>query len=117
MTRAITFVVLLAMLVGCAGPFQIRKTKWTVEEVKTWYAWYSKNEPGGDRGIAYQGSDSRYHHFIARVLSVDNWAIIEVKKEDLKVPEELPYSRISSAPFAHYYVDPSRDFAKVPKTR
>jgi hypothetical protein len=112
MTRYVTFVLLLATLVGCAGPFQIRKTKWTVEEVKTWYAWYSKNEPGGDRGIIYQGSDSKYHHFIARVRSVDNWAIMEVKKEDLKVPQELRYSRASSAQFS-YYVDPSRDFARV----
>jgi hypothetical protein len=107
----------VALLAGCAGPFQVRKTKWTVGEVKSWYADYSKNEPGGVRGIAYQGTDPKYHHFIARVLSVDNWAIIKVKKEELKVPEELPYSAASSAPFAHYYVDPARDFARIAPTR
>lgn len=113
MMRATTIVILLSLVVGCASPFEIRKTTWTVEEVKTWYASFSKHEPGGNGGIAYQGTDAKYHHFVAHVLSVDNWAIIAVKKEELKVPKELPYSRASRAPLAYYYVDPSRNFAKV----
>jgi hypothetical protein len=109
-----SFITVVALLVcGCAGPFEMRKTKWSVAEVRDWYERYRKTEPHAWDGILYQGSDAHRHHFVARVLSVDNWAIIQIKKEDLSLADERPYLTISSGALGYYYVDPSRDFAKI----
>jgi hypothetical protein len=110
--RVLAFIVLMTLLVcGCVGPFA-RKTHWTVPEVKAWYPDYRKERYAWD-GILYQGTDTHYHHFVARVLSVDDWAIIEIKREDLTLADERPYLTISSGALGYYYVDPSRDFIKI----
>jgi hypothetical protein len=101
------------LLCGCAGPFEQRKTQWTVPEVQTWYANYRQTERHAWEGILYQGSDTQRHHFVARVMSVDNWAIIQIQKQDLAIPDERPYRTMSSAALGYYYVDPSRDFTKI----
>ena len=91
----------------------IRKTKWTVTEVKEWYPKYKEKEPYAWDGILYQGTDEKYHHFIAHVLLMDNWAIIKIKKEDLNIDDERPYSNSSSSPLGYYFVDPSNNFIKT----
>jgi hypothetical protein len=91
----------------------MRKTKWSVSEVRDWYAEYRKTELHAWDGILYQGSDAHWHHFVARVLSVDNWAIIRIKKGDLTLADERPYLTISSRALGYYYVDPSRDFIRI----
>ncbi|HWN94456.1 MAG TPA: hypothetical protein VNT99_05455 [Methylomirabilota bacterium] len=100
------------LVCGCAGPFELRKTKWSVPEVQEWYADY-RTQKGAWDGILYRGSDSKYHHFVARVIWVDNWAIIQIKKEELALADERPYSTASSGDFGYYCVDPSRGFIKV----
>jgi hypothetical protein len=40
------------------------------------------------------------------VLSVDNWAIIDIRREDLTLPDERPHLTISSRSLGYYYVDP-----------
>lgn len=62
-------------------------------------------------GLGYRGSDTQRHHFIARVM--DDWAFIQIKKEELKLDDERPFARTSSAPLTYYDVDPSRDFQKI----
>ena len=111
--KTIISLILISFLFGCAGPFQIRKTEWTVPEVVEWYEDYSSDPYAWD-GILYRGTDETHHHFTARVLSVDNWAIIEIKNEELKLQDIKPYSGfLSSLPYAYYYVDPSNNFKKL----
>jgi hypothetical protein len=111
--RFVLLFVLSLTIVGCAGPFEIRKTQWTVPEVEPWYATYRRTEPRAWNGILYQGSDTKRHHFIARVASVDNWAIIEVSRNELTVPEELPLKRTSTTGLGYYLVDPTNGFSRV----
>lgn len=112
--RILSIITLMPLLIcGCAGPFEMRKTKWSVPEVRDWYADYRRIEPHAWDGILYEGSDGRWHHFVARVLSVDNWAIIQIKKEDLTLVDERPNLTISNGALGYYYVDPSRDFMKL----
>lgn len=112
--RAPAWMVALGLLItGCAGPFEVRKTKWTVPEVREWYAGYRRSEPRAWNGIRYEGSDARWHHFIARVPSVDNWAIIQIRREDLTVPLELPHARVSSNRNDYYFVDPANGFSRI----
>jgi hypothetical protein len=101
---------LLFLGLGCAGPFETRKSTWTVKEVKDWYAKNAQTEPSLSRGIIYEGSDPKYHHFTAHMRTVDNWAIIQIKKSDLKLKDERPYSHSSKNPSGYYYVNPSREF-------
>jgi len=97
---------------GCAGPFMLRQIHWTVPEVKSWYVEYRKDPHSWD-GILYQGSDSKWHYFIARVISMDNWATIQIRRDELSVADERPHSVLSSASLGYYFVDPASDFRKL----
>jgi len=112
MIRIATVLVVSLLVYGCAGPFELRKTHWTVPEVKSWYVDY-REDPHAWDGILYQGSDSMWHYYIARVIAVDNWAIIQIRREELKVADERPRAISSSAGLGYYFVDPTRDFVKV----
>jgi hypothetical protein len=103
----------LFLLCGCAGPFEMRKTKWSVPEVEEWYVKYRQTERRAWDGILYRGSDARWHHFVARVPSVDNWAIIKIDKGSLALPDERPLRTMSGGAFGYYYVDPSHGFTKI----
>ena len=89
----------------------IRKTKWTVPEVKEWYSEHIENERFAWDGLLYQGSDDQYHHFITRVF--DEWVYIEINKIELNIDDERPYSNLSSSPLGYYFVDPSNNFIKT----
>lgn len=88
----------------------LRKTEWTVEETKQW-AESQKKFPTWHGALLYQGSDSVHHHFISRVM--DEWVFFQIKKEELKLVEEKPYKKTSSAPLGYYYVDASNNFIKT----
>lgn len=85
-----------------------RKTEWTKQEVVEWYA---QNGSAVRDGLLYRGSDQQWHYFIARVM--DDWAFIQIKKEELKLEDERPYSQASSVTFSFYAVDPSQGFRKI----
>lgn len=91
----------------------IRKSHWTVPEVQTWYESYRKSERDAWDGILYQGSDAKHHFFVARVLSMDNWATFQVNRSELVIADERPHQSISNAKLGYYFVDPSRDFVKL----
>lgn len=110
---SILFAFTLLSLCGCIDGLGLRKTVWTVPEVKEWYADYRKNDRYAWDGILYRGSDAEWHYFIAHVLSVDDWAIIRIRVEDLSLPDERLFNATSSGPYGYYYVDPSRDFVKI----
>ncbi|TND08240.1 MAG: hypothetical protein FD123_2495 [Bacteroidetes bacterium] len=95
---------------GCTLPQSLRKTEWTVPEVKEWV---NKNEKYSTwKGLLlYRGSDTARHHFISRVM--DEFVWFDIKRAELVVPEEKPYSTQSSAPLGYYYVDPKQDFVRV----
>jgi hypothetical protein len=112
MKRTATVLVVSMLAYGCAGPFELRKTQWTLPEVKSWYVNY-REDPRAWDGILYQGSDLKWHYYVARVISVDNWAIIKIRREDLSVAEERPHSSSSGAALGYYFVDPTRDFVKL----
>ena len=105
--------ILIIGLVAVVGSFtSCRKREWTKIEVIEWYAKYGSMVRGG---LRYQGSDQQSHHFIARVM--DDWTFIQIRKDELKVDDERPFSRPSSAPLAYYAVDPSRNFKKIEEKR
>ena len=63
------------------------------------------------RWVGYQGSDPQFHHYIARVM--DDWNFIRIRKDELTVADERPYSPPSSARLYHYLVDPGREYSKI----
>jgi len=113
MRKIIICSALSLLALACAGPMEFRKTHWTIDEVKSWYLKYSGQEPSLSHGIIYQGSDERFHHFIARMQREDNWAIIQIERSDLTLPDVRQYPSISSGTLGFYYVDPNRDFLKT----
>jgi hypothetical protein len=111
--RAVALVVLISILAsGCAGPFMLRKTHWTVQEVQEWYPEYRKDPRAWD-GILYQGSSAKWHYYVARLISMDNWVAIQIRRTDLVVADERPYPRPSGAGLGYYFVDPNNDFVKL----
>ena len=104
-TRLLVLLVGLVIVGGLLS--SCRKTEWTKEEVIDWYAEYSSMVRGG---LLYHGSDQQWHYFKARVM--DDWAFIQIRKEELKMQDERVYSPTSNAPFSYYAVDPSREFQK-----
>ena len=87
----------------------LRKTDWTVPEVKEWAA---KNKEQRWHGrLLYEGSDSLYHHFVSRVM--DEWVWFRIKRADLVITDERMYRTTSSATSQYYYVDALDDFRKV----
>ncbi len=44
---------------------------------------------------------------------MDNWAIIKIKKKDLNIDDQRPYSELSTSPFGYYFVDPGNNFIKI----
>jgi hypothetical protein len=101
-------VLVLGLAVACGLLSSCRKTEWTKQEVVEWYSQYEAAVRGG---LLYRGSDETWHYFIARVM--DDWAFIQIKKDELKLEDERVYSQASSAPFSYYAVDPSHDFQKI----
>jgi hypothetical protein len=93
--------VFLASLQGC------RTSPMSKQEATDWYARYGSMV----RWVGYQGSDEQFHHFIARVM--DDWNFIQIRRDELKLNDEKPFSRGSSAPLYYYLVDPSRDYQKI----
>jgi hypothetical protein len=88
----------------------IRKTDWTISEVKEW-AERNKEFPTWHGMLLYQGSDTLNHHYISRVM--DEWVWFNIKRVDLKITDERQYSKSSSAPFGYYYVDVTKNFIKT----
>ena len=116
MKRFATALAIALLVCGCAGPFMLRKTHWTVPEVQSWYVEYRKDRYSWD-GILYQGSSSKWHYFTARVISWDNWATIQVRREELIVADERPHPTPSSAGLGYYFVDPNNSFVKLREYR
>ena len=105
--RALHTIRLLALLLVLACIPACRTTPLDKQEATAWYARYSSMV----RWVGYQGSDPQFHYYIARVM--DDWNFIRIRKDELRVGDERPYSKASSAPLFHYLVDPSRDYRKV----
>ena len=106
--RSLHLLSILGLVAVVGGVTSCRKTEWTKQEVIEWNVNYGSMVRGG---LGYQGSDQQWHHFFARVM--DDWVFIQIKKADLKLDDERPFSRASSAPLAYYAVDPSRNFQKI----
>lgn len=87
-----------------------RKTDWPVTEVKKW-AEQNKEHSTWHGWLLYQGSDSIHHHFISRVM--DEWIWFALKRADIIITDERIYKRTSSAPLGYFYVDATKDFAKI----
>jgi hypothetical protein len=77
------------------------------QEAAEWYNKYHSMV----RWVGYQGSDQRFHYFIARVM--DEWSFIQIGRGELDVADERPFSRASNGPLYYYLVDPSQNYRKV----
>jgi hypothetical protein len=96
--RLVALLMMLALIPACCTK-PLDK-----QQAADWYARYASMV----RWVGYQGSDLKFHYYIARVM--DDWNFIRIRKDELKVDDERPYSTVSSY---HYLVDPSRDYRKV----
>src|ERR1043165_9363232 len=92
--RFVALLTMLALIPAC------RTTPLDKQEAGDWYARYASMV----RWVGYQGSDQQFHYYIARVM--DGWNFIRIRKDELKVDDERPYSTAPSAPLYHYLVDP-----------
>jgi len=99
--RLVVLLLVLGSIPAC------RTTPLNKQEAADWYARYASMV----RWVGYQGSDQQVHHYIARVM--DDWNFIQIRKDELTVADEHPYSTVSSAPLYYYLVDPSREYRKV----
>jgi hypothetical protein len=72
-----------------------------------WYSRYAAMV----QWVGYQGSDQEFHYYIARVM--DDWNWIRIRREELSVDDERPYSTRSSGPLYYYLVDMAQDYRKV----
>ena len=107
-------VVGFAMMAGCVSDTPKKPDQvWTVPEVANWYYNYKRTDANAWDGILYRGSDSKYHRFTARLNVADQWVFINVKREDLKLPETHRYSSSTNAPIGYYFVDPLQNFKKL----
>ena len=102
--QVIRLVVLLLVLGSVPA---CRTTRLNKQEAAHWHARYASMV----RWVGYQGSDQQFHHYIARVM--DDWNFIQIRKDELTVADEHPYSTASSAPLYYYLVDPSREYRKI----
>ncbi len=103
------FVILFAItILGC------QKTDWTAQEIKDWYAKYSKTNPQLYSPLYYKGSDDNYHYFTCR--AIDTWVFMRVDIKEIKIINVKPYANTSSAPVRGYYaVDPLNEFEQIQK--
>ncbi len=99
--RFVALVVALGVLPAC------RTTPLNKQEAADWYTRYGSMV----RWVGYQGSDQQFHYYIARVM--DDWNFIRIRRDELKVDDERPFSRASSAPLYYYLVDPRHDYQRV----
>ncbi|MGC4071204.1 MAG: hypothetical protein QM760_01525 [Nibricoccus sp.] len=90
------------------------KIEWTPAEIQQWFKEYAKTEPDGERGIEYNGTDETHHRFSVRVRPGGKLVIRDIRKAELKVPEELPFHAVESERSSYYFLDPSRGFIQVP---
>lgn len=88
----------------------LRKTDWTVTEVKDWID-KNKNYSTWHGLLLYQGSDTTKHHFISRIY--DEWVWFNIDRTTIHLADERKYKTTSSAPLGYYYVDGTKDFLKV----
>lgn len=109
MTR-ILFIYFLAFVFACSFPQKLRKTEWSVAEMKDWTA-ENKNYSTWKGLLLYQGSDAIQHHFISRIF--DEWIWFKIKRGELKIQEERVFSNTSSSSLGYYYVDPLDNFRKI----
>ena len=105
--RISPFLPLVLLLMVLATIPACRTTPLNKQAADDWYMRYATLV----RWVGYQGSDQHYHHFIARVM--DDWNFIQIRKEELTVEEERPYSNSSHAPLYYYLVDPSQDYRRI----
>ena len=107
---ASAFVVLITGQTVAQSSLAIRKTNYTVAEIKEWA---QKNKDQRWHGwLLYQGSDATQHHFISRYM--DEWVWFKIPRKDIQLKEEKPLSKqTSSTPLGYYYVDPLQNFIKV----
>ena len=100
-------VIIIFLITGCAVSNAGGQKNWTVSEVQNWY---NKNSSSSNC-ILYRGSDLQTHHFLSRVI--DEWVFLTIKKNELSMPDERPYSATSLGKLGYYYVDPNNHFVKT----
>lgn len=99
--RLIALLLVLVCLPGC------RTTPLSKQEATDFFTRY----PSMVRWVGYQGSDQQFHHYIVRVM--DEWSYIQIRRDELSVIDERPYSTAWRAPLYHYIVDPKHDYRKI----
>lgn len=100
---------LLLMTPGCLSPEGINKPTWSRGELLTWHAAHER--PGQPRMIfGYAGSDTRFHHFIAR--PIDSFVDIKVPRSEITMPDERDTRDLGKRLYFHR-VDPSDGFNAI----
>jgi hypothetical protein len=88
---------------------------WHPDDLKEWYADYLKKETGDARGLLYQGSDAKFHYFIARIPSTKSWQSFVVAKSELKLAQEKKDMHLATPPRGYGFVDPFHGYITLPR--
>lgn len=103
-------------LAGTGRAEELPRVEWTPAEVRAWFEAFAKKAPDGERGIRYNGSDETHHWFTVPPGGEYASMRIQVRRSELELAHEGSLLVDDhGAPFAWSHVDPSRDFAWVPK--
>jgi hypothetical protein len=98
-------VVLLSAFLAAGGCVTSTMTR------QAWDDWYARHAPTV-LWVGYQGSDAYAHHFMARIKGGDV-KLIEIRRSELAVPDERPWSSYWTGPRYYYLVDPGQNYRKV----
>jgi hypothetical protein len=98
-------VVLLSAFVAAAGCVTSTMTK------QAWDDWYARHAPAVE-WVGYQGSDAYAHHFIARIKGGDVKLIV-IRRSELVVADERPWSSYWTGPLYYYLFDPVQNYRRI----
>jgi hypothetical protein len=101
MRIALVLAILTSVASGCA------KSVWHRQEVVEWSAHFNSWPPD----LRYCGSDAQWHIFLSHPM--DNWVVIHVPRNEIKMAEELPLKKDGTGDPWYYYVDPLNGFQRV----
>ena len=106
--QSCTVGLLLLFSAGCLG-FNLGAQRIGRQE---WEEWYERNA-AQVQWVGYQGSDADFHYFVARIQRMGDWKFIEIRREELILEDERPWSSDYTGPLYHYRVDPNRNYTRI----
>ena len=103
--QLLRLVVLLSAFAVASGCVTSTMTK------RAWDDWYGRHAPRVV-WVGYQGSDAHFHHCLARIKGGDV-KLIEIRRSELVIADERPWSSYWTGPPYYYLVDPVQNYTRI----